>query len=93
MNDQGNVAGMYEDSNFLIHGFLQTSDGTFTSFDVPPPGDIYIVSKISGDGVIIGYFQDLDIQTGFHGFIRASDGTITQFDAPGPPVIRRTARY
>jgi hypothetical protein len=61
-------------------GFLRSSDGTLTTFDVPGAIDQTVPSAIDPAGTITGYFQGT---SGLHGFVRANDGTFTTFDPPG----------
>jgi len=60
-------------------GFIRTSDGTVTTFDVT--GAVATQAwAIDDAGVSAGYyFDDLGAN---HGFVRAPDGTITTFDGP-----------
>ena len=81
VNDQGDIAGQFEDSNFQFHAYLRAHDGTFTPFD-PPTGGVSGISGINDAGEIIGEF--IDGQNRLHGFMRTVDGVFTQIDAPGP---------
>lgn len=80
VNADGVIAGHYEDTANVYHGFVRAADGTITSFD--PVGSVSTSSLgINRDGVIAGYYEDSSGVN--HGFVRAADGTITSFDA-GP---------
>jgi hypothetical protein len=81
INDQGDVAGQFEDSNFQFHAYLRVNDGTFTAFD-PPTGGVSGISRINDADETIGEF--IDGQNRLHGFLRTVDGVFTQIDAPGP---------
>jgi len=85
INDEGAVTGFYADSDSVLHGFLRSPAGNFTTFDAPAAGTGATQGTwgagISSEGVIAGYYEDADDT--LHGFVRASDGTITTFDAPG----------
>jgi hypothetical protein len=35
INDWGVITGYYEDVNFVVHGFLRSSEGKYASFDAP----------------------------------------------------------
>ena len=84
LNDHGDVAGMFIDSNHVSHGFLHlnngTSTGAFTFFALPGNTSL-IVSRINATDQIIGTFSDSAHVN--HGFLRLSDGTIVHIDAPG----------
>ena len=64
----------------MLHGYLQTPDDTFTTFD--PPGSIYTSpTAINPAGAITGFYNDAD--GGFYGFVRAQNGVIvTKRTAP-----------
>jgi hypothetical protein len=84
LNDHGDVAGMFIDSNNVSRGFLHLNDGTstgvFTFFDLPGNTNL-TVSRINATDQIIGTFSDSAHVN--HGFLRLSDGTILRIDAPG----------
>jgi probable HAF family extracellular repeat protein len=75
INDTGAVVGDYvvngdvdTDGNANHrHGFLRSSSGVFTTFDVPVPGaDITIGEGINNAGAIVGVYVD---NSGLHGFV------------------------
>ena len=78
INASGAVAGYYEDSGGVTHGFLRTADGTITVFD--PKGSTSTgVGSINDSGDIAGWYRD---RSGtYRNFVRAGDGTIAKFDA------------
>lgn len=78
INTSGTVAGYYEDSTGVTHGFLRMSDGTITVFD--PKGSTSTgVGSINDNGDVAGWYRD---STGTYlNFVRASDGSITKFSA------------
>ncbi len=80
INERGDIAGYYTDSNNVSHGFLRTVNGTITAFDPPVSTATYAIG-INNQGVIVGdYFDSNDGLS--HGYTRAPDGTITVIDAP-----------
>ena len=85
INAGGTIAGSWADPNFANHGFVRTTDGTISEFDVSGAGGAGTFGTVSGSintaGVIAGVYQDANGV--FHGFQRATDATITSFDAPG----------
>jgi len=80
MNLAGTVTGIYNDANFVSHGFVAGS-GRWFSFDVPgnnfgffPP-----VLSINDSGEVAGtYFQGAN-----HGFLWRAGGTLRTFDVSG----------
>jgi len=67
INDWGAIAGMYIDSNYVVHGYVRSPKGHFAPFD--PPDSIYTwASGINNQGIVVGYF--VDSNDVFHGFIR-----------------------
>jgi len=84
----GAIAGVYHDTDDVIHGFLRTPDGSFTEFDAPgadtSPGLGTIVAGVDGitpAGVIAGFY--VDSSNVAHGYLRARDGGFTTFDVSG----------
>lgn len=84
INPVGSITGYYFDIFSIGHGYLRTTDGAITSFDVPDggtPGDVSTFpDSINPAGVIAGFYSDAD--GALHGFLRTSNGNITSFDAP-----------
>jgi hypothetical protein len=85
INPNGAIAGYYNDSADVAHGFLRNPDGSFETFDVPGAGtgagQGTLSYAISETGAITGYYFDsADVS---HGFLRDSNGVITTFDVPG----------
>jgi hypothetical protein len=91
VNDEGTVAGGYEDStsNLVNHGLLRSREGTFTSFEAPGAGTgLYQGTGSPGSstplnqfGVTAGLY--IDEASVVHGFLRAPWGEITTYDVPG----------
>jgi hypothetical protein len=87
INNQGTIAGYYQDSNAVYHGFLRSPDGNFTTLDAPGAGTNPNASNgtfplgINQLGIVAGYIND---STGVsYGFVRSPDGKFTMFSAPG----------
>jgi len=77
INDQGQVTGIYEDSQGVYHGFLK--DGSaITSFDVPGAHDTDAYA-INNEGDVSGYYYIGAIS---HGFVMRGNQFST-FDVPG----------
>ena len=88
INSEGAVTGFYADSRDVLHGFLRTPDGKFTTFDAPGAGtgagqgtSPEWNGSINAAGAISGDYTDANGLG--HSFVRAPDGTISEFEAPG----------
>jgi len=91
INDSSQIAGNYDDANFVSHAFLRQPDGSVIPFD--PVGSISTqVTGINKKGEITGFYATADGI--YHGFVRkqskcdankasGNDGCIESFDAPG----------
>jgi len=79
INNDGAVTGYYwaSDNQNDVHGFVRSSDGSFTTFDAGTGHTI--PTAINNKGVVAGWYGT----SPGHGFTRAGDGTITTFDVPG----------
>jgi len=85
INDNEDVAGFYSGfgDDGKNHGFIRTSAGTITTFDVGSiyPTDTQVVGiNIHGD--VAGIYA-ADGFGDYGGFVRRSDGKITEFAPPG----------
>jgi hypothetical protein len=85
VNDLGVIAGQFEDSSYVFHGFVRYADGSFSTFDAPGAGTRAnqgtLALSLNSAGVAAGSYVDgSNLQ---HGFVRSSNGAITTFDAPG----------
>jgi hypothetical protein len=86
INAAGQIAGMYQDTNLVVHGFVRDTDGTITPFDPPGAGmDQNHSTGVTGmtpSGQIVGYYFDVNMgRLTSHGFLRNADGTVIAFDA------------
>jgi hypothetical protein len=87
INDWGVITGYYEDANFVVHGFLRSNEGKYTSFDAPGAdttansGTGTFATSINDAGVVTGYLFDTSGVP--HGFVRSPEGGFVVFDAPG----------
>jgi hypothetical protein len=67
VNDLGEIAGSYSDSNYVQHGFVRTPEGSFVTID--PPGSVGTQPESINDlGAITGYY--VDANGVYHAFIR-----------------------
>lgn len=78
-NPQGTSVGTYTDTAGVIHGFVLTKKGAFTSFD-PPGSTLTTPGFISPQGDIVGVYVDSGGVS--HGFI-LSGGKYANIDFPG----------
>jgi hypothetical protein len=87
INNGGAITGNYIDANEVIHGFLRSPGGEFTTFDAPgvssvaAPGYGTFPKRINDAGAITGHFTD--VHNVIRGFVRSPSGKFTTFDAPG----------
>src|SRR4029077_10210152 len=56
INNNGQIAGSFEDGNFAVHGFVYTT-GTFTTIDVPG-GGVTAALGINDSAEIVGNYSD-----------------------------------
>jgi len=85
INDLGVIAGQFQDSSYVYHGFVRHWDGHFTTFDAPGAGtgagqctwawDINVFGTTAGTYV--------DASNVYHGFVRSPQGVFATFDPTG----------
>jgi hypothetical protein len=84
INDEGTIAGQYQDANYVYHCFLRYLDGRIITFDAPGagtgPNQGSLAVDINVEGTIAGF--TLDENEVEHGFVRSRWGAFTSFDAP-----------
>jgi hypothetical protein len=89
LTDGGAIVGTYVDANNVPHGFLRSSDGVYTTIDVPAAGTGAFqgtgATGINEEGTIVGGYTDANGLN--HGYVRARDGTITTFDVPAAGML------
>jgi hypothetical protein len=81
INKAGQIVGAYYDGTG-IHGFLRSTDGTFTTFDAQGAQEGSTNAFGIGGKKIVGYYLGLDGPQ--HGYLRNAHGTLTTIDVPGP---------
>jgi hypothetical protein len=87
LNLLGAIAGYYIDTNYVVHVYLRSPTGGFTTFlplGAGPQGvNCYADCPIGLNdwGGITGIY--LDANNVYHGFLRTPAATLTTFDAPG----------
>jgi len=89
-NELGAIAGTYIDANSVQHGFLRSSDGTFTAFDAPGAGTSGgqgtgcpsdCPTSLNDFGAIMGTY--IDANNVLHGYLRSPNGNIATVDPAG----------
>ena len=80
----GEIEGVYVDPNGVLHGFVRSTQGTFTTFDVPSagtgPGQGTLPESNNTVGAIAGNY--IDASNVNHGFLRDKQGSFRLFDVP-----------
>lgn len=84
IDSAGDVAGVYSDSNNVVHSFVRSAAGTITDFDGPPVNETADEATIpmgfDAAGDLVGVYVDATGRT--HGFMRTAAGVITSIDVP-----------
>ena len=89
INADGVVAGYYEDSNLVSHGFLLHSGGSITLLDAPNAGTAANtgtdILDINSTGAMVGVVATNPVggTSAVHSFMLSASGTYTTFDPPG----------
>jgi len=86
INVAGVIVGLYQDPNDVMHGFLRTPDGRFTTIDDPIAyaGEAWAGTyayDINDLGEVVGGYYDADWV--YHGFLRTPFGKFITIDPPG----------
>ena len=85
LTPSGEIEGIYVDSSGVLHGFVRSKNGTFSTFDAPGAGTgagqgtLPESNNTSGD--IAGNY--LDGSGVNHGFVRDKKGNFSVFNIPG----------
>ena len=81
INARGAITGYYGDSKGVVHGFLRSRDGKFTTFEVPGSGGYgSFPIALNQEGAIVGYYTDSN--NALHAFLRSPDGKFTTWIGP-----------
>jgi hypothetical protein len=85
LTPSGDTEGVFVDANGVLHGFVRSNQGAFSTFDVPGagtgPGQGTLPESNNTQGTIAGNY--LDGSGVDHGFVRSNQGTFSTFDVPG----------
>ena len=84
LNSWGAVAGLYQKTDEVFHGFIREPNGSYIEVDAPDAGTAafqgtYAVN-INDRGEVAGFY--LDSSNNSHGFIRSPQGEFTTVDDP-----------
>jgi uncharacterized membrane protein len=85
INDNEEIAGIFNEANTGQRSFFRRPDGTFLVFDYPGSGSTN-ATGINYDGEIVGFYYDATSERygpPAHGFLRYRDGSFISFDYPG----------
>jgi hypothetical protein len=82
INDFEVIAGQFEDSKLVYHGFIRYPDGHFTTFEVTGAAELANAGtqalSINNWGATGGFYVDANYAT--HGFVRSPSGRSVSFD-------------
>lgn len=87
INSFGFITGAYQSADTVLHGFLRSPGGKFTTFQAPGADTTAgsyngtFPNSINDLGVITGNYWDANGVS--HGFLRSPNGEFTTFDPPG----------
>jgi hypothetical protein len=86
INSNGDVAGAWLDANQQLHGFIRTSAGIITTFDLPPMSsdEVFNISSINIQDQVAGIWSPQS--GGTSGFL-VSGGVVTTFTIQGSPEV------
>jgi probable HAF family extracellular repeat protein len=83
INNVGEIAGVYFDSDSVEHGFVRDASGNYTSFDVPG-GSAVINAYINQAGTVAGTYNYKAVGANYtYGYVMDASGVITTFQVPG----------
>src|SRR5437667_177266 len=85
LTPNGGIEGVFVDVNGVLHGFVRSTDGTFTTYDAPGAGtgagQGTLPESNNTPGAITGQFIDGNFVN--HAFVRSNQGIFSTFDVPG----------
>jgi hypothetical protein len=85
LTPSGESEGVYVDATGVLHGFVRSNQGTFSTFDAPGagtgPGQGTLPESNNTPGTIAGNY--LDGRSVDHGFLFDTQGKFSVFDVPG----------
>jgi len=85
LTPSGEIEGIVVDAQGVLHGFIRSNQGTFSTFDAPGagtgPGQGTLPESNNSQGAIAGNYTDGNFVN--HGFVLDQHGSFTLFDVPG----------
>jgi len=85
LTPSGEIEGVYVDANGVLHGFVRSNQGTFSTFNAPGAGtgagQGTLPESNNTTGVIAGNYIDGNFLN--HGFLLNTQGNFSVFDVPG----------
>lgn len=82
VNDAGEIAGVYWDSNSVEHGFILDPAGNYTSFDAPG-GTAIISAYLNQNGEVAGTYLGPEPNLEPGGYLLSASGSITTIEVAG----------
>lgn len=82
INNNGDIAGTYEDGSFAKHGFIRTASGVVTTFDLPATEPfVTALNDLDevGGYVLTQYANQVSVTNVYQGFVRDAQGRFTFF--------------
>jgi hypothetical protein len=85
INDLGVIAGQFQDSSFLYHGFVRYPNGSFTTFDETDAGTEANQGTFAFNINLLGTTAGIYIDAGnvYHGFVRSPSNDFISIDPTG----------
>jgi hypothetical protein len=84
LTPSGEIEGIYVDPSGVLHGFVRSKKGTFSTFDAPGagtgPGQGTLPEVNNNPGAIAGNYTDANGVN--HGFLRDKQGSFNTFNVP-----------
>jgi len=84
LTPSGEIEGIFVDPSGVLHGFVRSKQGTFTTFDAPGagtgPGLGTLPEVNNNPGAIAGNYTDANGVN--HGFLRDKQGSFNTFNVP-----------
>ena len=85
LTPSGAIEGVFVDVNGVLHGFVRSNQGTFTTYDAPGAGTGAGQGTLPESNNTLGAItgQYIDASNVNHGFLRNQLGSFSVFDVPG----------
>ena len=85
LTPNGGSEGVFVDVNGVLHGFVRSSQGTFTTYDAPGAGTGAGQGTLPESNNTLAAItgQYIDASNVNHGFLRNQLGSFSVFDVPG----------